>query len=307
MGVIRTVRGDIDARELGLTNPHEHLLTAPPASAPEPDFRMDSEAAAIAELTSFALAGGRAVVEMSPRDYGRNPQGLRRISEASGVHVVCATGWHKDKFCRPWVAERSVEDLADQMIGEIVEGIDDSGVRAGIIKVGSSLDVITPAERKVFQAAARAQRATGVAISTHTEAGSMGLEQVDLLRSEGVAPEKIVVGHVDRRMDLAYHRVLLAMGVTISYDQIGKEKYEPDSKRIAFILELVGEGFGDQILLASDLARRSNWPSYGGWGGPGLTYIPWRFVPWLVASGLDAALVEAMLVRTPARVLQIAG
>ena len=165
--------------------------------------------------------------------------------------------------------------------------------------------MITPVEEKVFRAAARAQRTTGAVITTHTEAGTMALEQVALLRSEGVDASRIVIGHLDRNMDLAYHRELLATGVTINYDQIGKEKYYPDSLRVQFLLELVEAGFGKQIMLSMDHARKSYWPSYGDWGGPGLSYILWRFVPWLHESGLNAAAIDDMLIHTPARMLQI--
>jgi phosphotriesterase-related protein len=266
---------------------------------------MDSEDAAIQELRMLKLAGGGALVEMSPRDYGRDPSGMRRVSEASGVHVICTTGWHKDKFSRRWVAERSVDELADQMIGEIEAGIDNTGVRAGVIKAASSLDTITPAEEKVFRAAAKAHRATGAVVTTHTEAGTMALEQVALLRSEGVDSQRIVIGHVDRNMDLDYQRTLLALGVTIIYDQLSKEKYYPDRLRVEFITTLVHEGFGDQIMLSGDLARKSYWPSYGHWGGPGLTYILWRFVPWLREAGLSSEAIDQITVRTPARALQL--
>jgi len=304
MSFIRTVRGDIDPTELGVTYPHEHLLTRPPANVTDLDLTMDSEAAAIHELGYFHAAGGRAIVEMSPRDYGRNPEGLRRISEASDVHLVCVSGWHKDAFCRPWVEGRSINDLADQIIREVEEGIDGTGVCAGVIKAASSLNQITLAEEKVFRAAARAQRQTGAVISTHTEAGTMGLEQIALLRSEGVDPARIMIGHVDRQMDWDYQRQLAGTGVTIIYDQMSKEKYHPDSLRVQFILRLVEEGFGKQIVFSGDLARKSYWPSYGRWGGPGLTYILWRFVPWLCEQGLEAQAVDEILVRTPARMLQ---
>ena len=88
-------------------------------------------------------------------------------------------------------------------------------------------------------------------------------------------------------------------------DQLSKEKYQPDSKRIDFILRLVKAGFGKQIMLSGDLARKSYWPSYGQWGGPGLTYILWRFVPWLYAEGLASSAIDDILIHTPARVLQI--
>lgn len=300
--MIRTVLGDIEASAFGVCYPHEHLLTAPPASAGDPDFTMESEDAATEELGSFHRAGGRSIVEMSPRDYGRNPTGLARVSERSGVHVVCTTGWHKAKFSEPWVAARTVDDIAEEMVREVQEGIDGTSVRAGLIKGASSLDEITASEEKVLRAAARAQRATGVPISTHTEAGTMGLEQVAVLTSEGVDPSRIVIGHIDRRMDLDYQRALLQTGVAIIYDQLSKEKYYPDALRVDFIKTLAAEGWGGQLLLSGDLARRSYWPSYGDWGGPGLTYILWRFVPWLREAGVDAATIDQILVRNPARV-----
>ena len=155
MGKIRTVLGDIEPAALGATYTHEHIITHPPATVTDPDLTMDSIAAATRELGYFHLAGGRALVEMTPRDYGRDPLALRQIAAATGVHIICTTGWHKHKFCQPWVEERSIDDLADEMIRELTVGIDDTGVRAGVIKAASSLNTITPAEEKVFRAAAR--------------------------------------------------------------------------------------------------------------------------------------------------------
>ena len=305
MGKIRTVLGDIESTALGLTYMHEHVITHPPADVADRDLAMESIAAATRELTSFFLAGGRALVEMTPRDYGRDPQALREISAATGVHIICTTGWLKDKFCRRWVEERTVNELADEMIREIEEGIDGVGVRAGVIKAGSSLNAITPAEEKVFRAAGRVHRETGALISTHTEKGTMALEQIELLRSEGVSPERILVGHLDHKPELDYWRSVARTGAHLGIDQIGKEKYLPDSQRIELILAMVAEGYGDQLCLSGDLARASYWPAYGGWGGPGLTYILWRFLPWLRERGLDSSQIEAMTVKTPARLLQI--
>ena len=115
----------------------------------------------------------------------------------------------------------------------------------------------------------------------------------------------MIIGHVDLSLDWDYHLALLNTGATVIYDQLSKEKYHPDSKRVEFILRLVAAGYGKQIMLSGDLARRSYWPSYGAWGGPGLTYILWRFVPWLVSEGLATEAVEDILIHTPARMLSI--
>jgi len=306
MSVIRTVRGDIDPSALGVTYMHEHIVTHPPASVTDTDLVMDDVGAAMRELGWYAQAGGSAVVEMTPRDYGRDPAALRKISEATGIHIVCPTGWHKHKFCHPWVEARTVADLTEEMTRDLTIGIDDTGVCAGLIKAASSLDAITPAEEKVFRAAARAHHETGALISTHTEMGTMALEQIALLRREGVAPERVLVGHLDHKPDLGYLRAVAQTGANMGFDQIGKEKYHPDHRRIDLILALVGEGYGAQLTFAGDLARKSYWPAYGRGFGPGLTYILWRFAPWLRERGLDTRQLEIILVQTPARLLALA-
>jgi phosphotriesterase-related protein len=305
MAVIRTVTGDIDPADLGVCYPHEHVLGGPPGQPDDSDLVLTSIPAAVRELTWFREAGGRALVEMSPPDYGRDVAGLRRVSEESGVYIICASGFHKDQFSAPWVRDRTIDALTDRFIGEVHDGVDGTAVRAGVIKAASSLNRITPNEEKVFRAAARAHLATGAAISTHTEEGTMGLEQIDLLRAEGVPPERVIVGHVDRKLEWEYHLRLAQTGAYLGYDQISKEKYAPDSRRVEFILRLVAAGHGRQILLAGDLARRSYWPSYGTGGGPGLTYILWRFIPWLRSEGLPEQAVQDLLVHNPAAALAL--
>ncbi len=305
MAFIRTVRGDIEPAEFGVCYPHEHVLCTPPPNVTDRDLAMDSEEAAVKELGWFHEAAGRSLVEMTPADYGRNAAGLRRISEQTGVHIVCVTGHHKETFSATWVQDRSVAELADRFTRDILEGVDGTAIKAGAIKAASSLNRITPNEEKVFRAAARAHGATGALISTHTEAGTMALEQIALLRAGGVEPAHILIGHLDRKLDWEYHLQIARTGVCLGYDQISKEKYEPDSKRVEFILRLVKEGFGQQIVLGGDLARKSYWPSYNTGGGPGLTYILWRFVPWLRSEGLSEEAIRDLLVVNPARVLSM--
>ena len=307
MPFIRTVCGDIAPEQLGVTYPHEHVLTTPPATISDPDLRMDSVERAITEVQHFRSAGGQAIVDMAPADYGRDPAGLRRVSEATGVHVLCTTGWLKEQTAGAFVADRSVEDLAAEMVRDIQEGIGSSGVRAGLIKAGSSLNTITANEEKLFRAAAQAQRATGAPISTHTEHATMALEQVALLRGEGVPADRIIIGHLDHKLDEEYHQAVLATGVTIMYDQISKEKYAPDAERIVFIKRRLAAGQIGQLMLSGDLARAANRTSYGRWNGPGLTYILWRFIPWLISEGVTPEQVEQLTVRNPARCFAFAG
>ncbi len=305
MSIIRTVTGDITATELGITYLHEHLLTMPPPAVKDRDLELSNEAAIEQEVRRFYEAGGRCIVELSPKDYGRNPEGLWRLSSATGVHIVAITGWIREASYTTWTSGRDVHQIADEMIADLQQGMDGTTIRAGAIKAGSSLNKITAEEEKVFRAAAIAHRETGALVTTHTEAGTMGLEQVELLKAGGVPAERILIGHTDRNLDWDYHLALAHTGVTLGYDQISKDKYYPDFERILFIRRLVENGFADQIALSGDMARQSYFPAYGGWKGPGFTYILWRFAPWLVEEGVESHIVTRMLTETPRRLLAL--
>lgn len=302
MAAILTVTGPIAPEQLGVTYAHEHLLGAPPAWSPEredSDFTMLSVEAACKELELFKLAGGQAIVEMSPSDYNRSPEQLREVSLASGISILMTTGLHKEAFSHPLTANASVESLAAQFTRDVVEGVGESGVRAGVAKAATSLNVITPGEEKVLRAVAQTHLATGVPISTHTQNGTMGLEQLALFKSLGVDPSRVALGHVDRKLEYDYHRALLETGAYLIYDQLGKEKYVPDRDRIALLGRLIAEGYGERIMLSGDFGRASYWTSNG--GGPGLTYILWRFLPWLLSEGISKEAVQALVVDNPAR------
>ncbi len=303
MATIHTVLGNIEPADLGITYGHEHLLFQPhePLRSQDPDMALDDLDAAVREARLFSGAGGRCLVEMTTVDLQRDPNGLKTVSQSSGVHVIAATGFNKAKFCEAFVSGRSVEQLASDMVRDLLVGMDGTPIRAGLIKASSSKDTMTPVEENVFRAAALAHERTGAPVSTHTEAGTFALEQIDLLTRGGVPPQRMLIGHLDRKLEWETLLAVARRGVFMGFDQISKEKYFPDSARIAMIKRLVEAGHAGQILLGGDLARKSYWPSYGFGKGPGLTYILWRFVPWMLEAGIPLDAVEQMLVRNPAR------
>jgi 5-phospho-D-xylono-1,4-lactonase len=301
--VVRTVRGDVAPESLGVTYMHEHLYGFSPSEGTDPDLNLDSEAAVAHELMLFNLAGGRVIVEMSPQDYNRNPHVLKRLSETTGIHVVAVTGYIKAASADRFVESKTVNNIADELIKDVTEGMNGTAIKAGLLKAGSSLNTITSNEEKMLRGAARAQRETGALISTHTEAGTMALEQIALFKEEGVPVEKILIGHMDRNLDYDYHLEVAKTGVTLGYDQFSKEKYYPDYQRIDFIIKLFKAGYGKQIAISGDLARRSDLTSYG--GGPGYTFILWRIIPWLRKKGLTSDDIQTLFVETPKRLLAI--
>jgi len=303
-GWVRTVLGDVPSADLGVTLCHEHLITAPaPRLRDHDDLLLDDEDRAVEELTIFRGAGGGALVEVTVSEFGRDAEALARISRASGVHVVAATGHVSVDY---WAGVLDIESLdvgqlREEMVAEVTEGIGPAGPRAGVIKAGSSHGVVTPAEQRVLTAAAQAQVLTGAPITTHTTAGTMAADQARILMQAGADPHHVTLGHLDRRLAYEEHRALARDGFTLGYDCVSKDWYEPDAKRVEMIRRLVDDGLVDRITLSGDLARRSQLVAWG--GGPGYSYIPWRLIPWLRREGLGDEELRRITVDNPARFL----
>jgi predicted metal-dependent phosphotriesterase family hydrolase len=303
-GLVRTVLGDVAPETLGLTLCHEHLVTAPaPRLRDGDDLLLDDPAKAVAELGVFRQAGGGALIELTVAEFGRDVGALREISAQSGVQIVATTGHVSVDY---WdgvidVPALSVEQLVEEMTADLTVGVDGSEVRAGIIKAGSSRDEVTDAEERVLTAAGITQRRTGSPITTHTTAGTMAPDQARILLAAGADPRRVCLGHLDRRLLYPELRALAREGFLLGFDCISKDWYEPDAKRVETVARLVDDGLVEHVVLSGDLARRSSWVSWG--GGPGYSYIPWRFVPWLRRQGLEEQAIRQITVGNPARLL----
>jgi len=284
------VLGPIPAAELGVTDAHDHLFLRSPA-LPGQDF--DDVEGAVEEVAGSDL---EAIVEVTPIGLGRNPAGMRAVSERTGVHIVAATGYHRDAHYPPghWVHTATEEQLAERMIADLQHGMDGEAARAGVIKAGASYQRIMPSEGRRLIAAAAASKETGAPVLVHTEIGTMGHEIVDLLTREGVAPDRIILAHLDRNPDLELHREIADRGVWLEYDTVGRIKYRPDSQ----LLDLIAGGRQDRIMLGLDLGQRDYFRAFG--GGPGLGYLMNSFVPRLRKCIGDDA-VRGILVDNPAR------
>ena len=294
-GFARTVCGDVDPAVLGRTYCHEHLITRPAERFGE-DLRLDDEERAAGELERFRAAGGGTIVEVTTPEFGRDVAALRRLAEATGVHVVATTGHVSEEY---W---RGVLDLDGRTEAELVDDyVADLGGSVGVIKAGTSAGGPTSTEAKLLRAAAAAQRETGAPITTHTTAGTGAIEQVDVLAAAGAGLHHVCIGHLDRRLDEELHLELARRGVFIGYDCISKSQYAPDDERIRMVARLVEAGHAAQILLSGDLARRSYLEAWG--GSPGYRYLLSEFVPRLRAVLRDDKLVDAFLVENPARFL----
>ena len=300
MGKIQTINGLVDADDLGFTYTHEHLVCYPPevAMKGDPDFELPHEDKAIEELKMFKNAGGNTLVEGTAIDYGRSPKALKRIADAVDVNIVFLTGFNKGRFYPNWVIKADIEELKNLMVDELKNGADDTDLKPGYIKCGSWYNVILPEEEKVTRAAARAHKETGAPIWVHTEAGTMGLEQLDILEEEGADLSKVCIGHSDRNADLWYHKKMAERGAYVGYDGPSKVKYYPDSVRVELIKGMLEAGYRDRLLISGDMGRKSYLKSYG--GGPGFEFILNKFIPRLLEQGLTKEDIKAIWEDNPA-------
>jgi predicted metal-dependent phosphotriesterase family hydrolase len=288
-GIIRTVRGDIAPEELGPCDAHEHLFLVTPA---QPGDEYTDVAKATEEAQTLRAAGAGALVDWTPIGLGRDLDGLRAVSEAADLHIVAATGLHREAHYTaddPIRQERK-DALAERFVADLE--------RCGIIKLGASYHSLTAFEAKAFEAAAAAHASLPAPVCVHTEHGTMGLGIVQRLEELGVRPEHVILAHVDRNPDAGEHAETAATGAWLQLDGPGRTKYWPDSTILALIADLAERGFADRLLLGGDTGRRSMFRAYG--GGPGLDYVFARFKPRLERE-LGTDLSERIFVANPAR------
>ena len=285
-----------------MTYMHEHLRIDLSAEKGDPDCLLDDFDQISRELSDLAAKGLNRVVDMSCRGMGRDYDYLDRMEEAAGIKVIVSTGFYKDPFLPPVVAASTIHELAALMILDIEKGAEGSGRKAKIIgEIGSSQNKMTPNEEKVFRAASLAHEKTGVPISTHTTLGTMGWEQICLLKSSGVAPEKLIIGHLDLANSEDIILKALDEGVFIEFDTIGKIKYLPDERRVDFIKTCCHRGYSKQLLLSMDITRRSHLKING---GPGYAYLVDSFLPRLREAGIKEEAIRDMLENNPDKILK---
>jgi phosphotriesterase-related protein len=333
---IHTVLGPVSGDELGVTSMHEHLLIditgrlvepeSPPPHGDEvcmgnlgflrwnnqglrDNLLVDDADLVIRELTRFKAAGGTSVVDMTNIGLGRRVSELPAIAEATGVNILIGCGWYVDVTHPPGLASATIEELTEILIGELTNGVEDTGVRPAMIgEIGTSAPV-TDGEWKVLAAAARAAAATGSAINVHVEpAGEHGVEIVDLLLTEGASPDRIVLSHMDERINLDYHLALTDRGVVLEMDTFGQESYwefphkDPtDTERCEHLARLLDRGLESQVVLGCDVYTKMTHVEYGGMG---YEHLPGRISKLLEQHfGITPAQLHTMLVDNPRRIL----
>src|SRR5215813_10048426 len=292
-----TVTGPVAPDQLGIVLAHEHLFINLVR-----EYRgnglLNDERLAREEVAALRAAGGRTLVDLTLDEIGRDPAALRRASESTGIAIVMGCGHYRDPYLdRGWFDRMSVDSIADQIIGDITEGVGGTGIRAGITgEIGADRGHISAAEERSFRAAARAHRRTGLTISTHAARWPVGLAQLKLLAEEGVEPRRVIVGHTDSVPIPEYHLALVKQGCYVSFDSIGTGSSYDTHRTVDYIVDLVRAGFGSQLLLSHDVCLQDHLRATGGCG---YAYLLTEFRPLLTAAGLDQEQVRAFVTDNP--------
>jgi Predicted metal-dependent hydrolase with the TIM-barrel fold len=320
--MVNTVTGPIASDQLGQTLMHEHFVFGYPGFAGDRTFgpfdRANALEISIAAAKRAKAHGIRTVVDATPNECGRDVTILKEVSEASGVNIICATGFYYEGEGAPAYFKfrnalgDGLQEVYEMMLKEVTEGIEGTGIKAGVIKLASSKGVITDYEKMFFRAAAKVQKDTGVVIITHTQEGTMGPDQAQFLISEGADPKKIMIGHMCGNTDIQYAAKVLDQGVYIGFDRFGLENFlgaPRDIDREALAVALIALGYGDKIMFSHDtvnvmLGRPVNFP-------PGLAEtmanahiarIPEVILPGLKKMGVTDAQIEQIMVKNPGNI-----
>jgi phosphotriesterase-related protein len=344
-GQVQTVLGAVAPEAIGIALPHEHLLIdfkvmfAEPAAtgdkgrAWEPvtlanlgwvrqnfnanldNLRLLDEQVAQDEIRLFKHAGGRTVVDPTPKTIGRDPRALARIARATGLNVVMGAGYYVDASHPPDMERRTVDDLARELIADVTSGVDDTGVRAGLIgEIGTTFPW-TENERKVLRAAIATQRETGAPLMIHPgRHPDMPMQLAEFVQKNGGDLRRTIMCHICRTISDVRAVIDLAQtGIWLEYDLFGLENsyypYNPsfdmpnDGGRMAHVLALIAAGHRDQILLSHDIAYKTSLVKYGGYG---YHHLLVNVVPRLRAKGLDDQGIRRLIVENPARAFAFA-
>jgi len=273
------------------------------------NWYLTDERVAASEMLEYKQNGGNTIVDVTSIGLKRDPVALRRVANATGVNVVMGASWYRKSWHPADMDSRTVESLTDEIVRDVTVGVDDTGIRSGIIgEVGTEGNPLTANEIKVIKASGRASRLTGAAVTLHTSAGLHEQPRIlDLLAAEGADLKRVVVGHSNPiAKDAAFMKQLADRGVFIQFDLLGRNptvrSRVSDTDVAKAVVDLVKDGYLERILLSQDVCTKIQLKAYG---GTGFSFILEQFVPYLRRLGLTDQQIETITVSNPKRVLTL--
>jgi phosphotriesterase-related protein len=306
-GQVMTVTGPIAPERLGRTLIHEHVMVDfIGADAIQPG-RYDPEEVflkALPHLRQVKSAGCDTLVDCTPAYIGRDSGLLRRLSQASGLQIVTNTGFYgaaQDKYVPRFAYAETAQQLAARWVKEFKDGIQPSGVRPGIIKIGVNSGPLSEIDAKLVKAAAITHQQTGLTIASHTGDGVAAMAQIATLNSSGVAPAAFIWVHAQNEADTQLHLRAAEAGAWVEFDGISSAAAR---KHVELVLRMKQAGYLNRVLLSQD----SGWYHVGEPGGGNFRpydFLFTDFLPLLERAGVTAKDIETLMVSNPRAVLTL--
>jgi phosphotriesterase-related protein len=306
-GQVITVTGPVAPNSLGVTLPHEHVMVdfiGADQASPDRYERDQVYEIVLPYLKQLRQSGCQSFVECTPAFLARDPLLLKRLSEASGLHILTNTGYYgarQGKYLPKHALEESAEQLAARWLAEWKNGIDSTGIRPGFIKIGVDGGRLTDVNRKLVQAAARTHLQSGLTIACHTGDGVAAMEEMEILRDEGVDPSAWIWVHAQNERDQALLERAAARGGWVEFDGIGPDSIE---RHIELISHMKSRGLLSRVLISHD----AGWYSVGEPGGGkfrSYTTLFERFIPALEKAGFNDGEIRRLTVDNPAEAFTV--
>ncbi|MEJ7739802.1 MAG: hypothetical protein WKF97_20440 [Chitinophagaceae bacterium] len=306
-GKVMTVNGPIPSSDLGLALSHEHIMVDFIGSGAVSRSRYEAEEvfnAALPKLISARRAGCKSLFECTPAYLGRDVDLLKRLSAASNLHLITNTGYYgaaAEKYFPAHVYKETAKELAQRWIHEWSTGIDGTGVKPGFIKTGVDTFPLTAAQQKVIEAAAITHLATGLTIGIHTGNGAAAMEELQIIKRQGVSANAWIWIHAQNEKDREFHIRAAREGAWVEYDNVNAKSKQ---QHIDFVVDMKNARLLDHVLISQD----SGWYHVGEKNGGnynGYDFIFSEFIPALRDAGLTGEEINRIFIHNPANAFSV--
>ena len=310
MGTVMTVTGPVSSDQLGLTLMHEHIYLDLSRDPYGVNGILNDPELAYQELMLYKNAGGVSLVDQTTgglrgHDHDLLPVkhalAVRQIAERTALNIILGAGWYREPYYERRVYRMKTDEIAEELVRDIEEGIEGTQVRAGLLgEIGAHFTWVSPIEERVFRAVARAHKRTGVTIATHASKWSVGLDQLDILQEEGVDPRRVVIGHCQSHPYHEYHAEIARRGAFVAFDRMGAVKGYAHDSVIRLIKQMIDADLTKHLLFSQDLCLRDGYVANG---GNGYTYVATSLQAELAQLGATDELFHQVTVDNPRRAL----
>ena len=295
----------MSAHALGLTLMHEHVLVDFAGASQVSRSRYDADevfTTVLPYLQQVRQLGCDALVECTPAYLGRDPQLLKRLSEASGVRILSNTGYYgaaKDKHVPGFAFTETAEQLAARWVREAERGIDDTSIKPAFMKIGVDDAPLSEIDAKLVRAAAITHGETGLPIASHTGTGAAAMAELDLLEAASVASSAFIWVHAQSERNEDFHTRVARRGAWVEFDGISPSSL---ARHVELVQNMKTQQLLDHVLVSHD----AGWYHVGEPGGG--QFRPYdtlftAFIPALKNTGFSDAEVRRLLVDNPRRAL----